>query len=356
MLKKSAFFSYAATLAALLVGGAFATSAFADTAAAYTPAYPASCLADGVPLGKSSLDPNAITSPLTLQSYDTTTGGYPSESDSVSVWRVPCSGGGAATIVEVDRNATYNGNTTQYAVFPNIYLTTAASTTTEISPRLVPEPNTLFEYVESNSILYNSTAYVLEYYEPTSPASPATKATGPSVIDYNQAFTLNINNLTTGGQPLVISVPAYTPPSTAALMPISGYLSTNWSNPAQSGEGMVVQVYDNGDQATRTLSFAWFTYGDQNQPFWLYGQAAFDIGATTVTAQTIYLAGGTFAYNGNVVFPVPQTPWGTVTFTFPDCGHMNIAYSGDASAVHGPKGNSTAQFTRVADVANLGCK
>ena len=233
-------------------------------------------------------------------------------------------------------------------VFPTIYITATDTSTTNIFPRLAREPNTVFEDTFVTSAMYSNSVYVFEYYDPSN-------ADSANSMDYNTAFTLKVDNGAAGGNPLVLDIPAYVPATTPAL-PISGYLSTNWSNPLQSGEGMVLQVYDNGDKATRTLSFAWFTYDDQNTPFWLYGQAAFNIGATTVTAQTVYLTGGTFAYSGNVVFPVPTTPWGSVTFTFPDCGHMNIAYDGDASAVHGPTGNSTAQFTRVADVANLGCQ
>ena len=174
------------------------------------------------------------------------------------------------------------------------------------------------------------------------------------MIDYNQAFTLNVNNLASGGAPLVLQVPAYVPPTTPALMEISGYMSTNWTSQTQSGEGIVMQVYD-ADHATRELAFAWFTYDNLGAPFWLYGEGSLPIGATSVTAQTAYFKGGTFAPAAGSA-AVPPTIWGTVTFTFPDCGHMNIVYNGDASAVHGPKGNSSAIYARVADVNGLVCQ
>ena len=78
-------------------------------------------------------------------------------------------------------------------------------------------------------------------------------------------------------------------------------------------------------------------------------------GATPVTAQTAHFRGGPFA-PAAVSAAVPPTIWGTVTFTFPDCGHMKIVYNGDASAVHGPTGNSTAIYARVADVNGLVCQ
>jgi hypothetical protein len=369
MLKQNAFSAHAGTLATLMLGFVFSAAVCAadntptqkagaikapgtgkaspaESFANSNGAYPPSCLNDGVPFGGSSVDPHAQTVPLTLQSCDTTTGGFPSEADSVSIWRVPCSGGVAATIVELDRPSALNGNTTQYAVFPNIYITSSDSSTTAIFPRLGQEPNTLFEDKASNTALYSSTAYVLEYYDSTNPR-------GTTSADYNQAFTLKIDNLVGGGLPLVIDVPAYVPPTTAPLMKISGYLSTNWSNPDQSGEGIVLQVYDNGDHATRTLAFAWFTYDDNGLPFWLYGQGSLHIGDTSIATPTIYLSGGTFAGSAG---SAAQNAWGTVTFTFPDCGHMNIVYNGDASAVHGPTGNTSAQFVRVADVNGLVCQ
>ena len=151
-----------------------------------------------------------------------------------------------------------------------------------------------------------------------------------------------------------MQIPAYVPPATPALMEISGYMSTNLTSQTQSGEGIVMQVYE-VNPTTRELAFAWFTYDDLGAPFWLYGEGSLPIGATSVTAQTAYFKGGTFAPAAGST-SVPPTIWGTVTFTFPDCGHMHIAYNGDASAVHGPKGNSTAIYARVADVNGLVCQ
>ncbi len=376
MFKQNVFASHAASVAILALGAVFSTTSLnAATAgsgasrvkASTSPgesfvdtwrAYPPSCFSNGLPFGQASNYPNAITSPIDLYAYSTTaasgTGGDITETgDSVSVWRVPCSGGVSAVVVEMDRPSALDGSTTQYPEFPEIYITSTPTSTTLIYPRIAGEPNTLFEKTEAESYFYFSTIYVLEYYNPADPAIPSGAAT-TSTVNYNQAFTLQINN-NAGGTNLIINVPAYVPPTNPA-MPISGYMSTNWSNPNQSGEGMLLQVYDNGDGLTRTLSFAWFTYDDLGSPFWLYGQGSFDIGATTVTAPTVYFEGGTFA----PLSPSPAVgykPWGNITFTFPDCGHMNITYSGDASAVQGPVASgASATFQRVADLNSLTCQ
>jgi hypothetical protein len=131
-------------------------------------------------------------------------------------------------------------------------------------------------------------------------------------------------------------------------------MSTNWSSSTQGGEGIVMQVYE-FTATTHALAFAWFTYDDLGLPFWLFGQASFNTGATSVTAQTAYFKGGSFA-PPTVSPAVPATIWGNVTFTFPDCGHMKIVYSGDASAVNGPTGNGTATYVRIADVNGLVCQ
>ncbi len=400
MFKQNAFSLCAGTLAVFVLGSVFSAAAFAadsgQTGAKFSPAavqkalaarqpllaatrqaktatgagtaipkeafanpylaYPPSCLNDGVPYGEFSNDPNAQSIQVTLYDYDSTTGGYDPENVNVTVWRVPCSGGVSATLLEIDRSTSANGDTSEFPVFPNISITQNSTT---YYPRLPQDPNTVFSDTEPTSPLIYSSAYVFEFYNPVASLSA-------SGADYNQAFTLNINTLATDSNNNYIidtvNVPAYSPasfnnyPSAANPMEISGYMSTNWSNPNQSGEGMVLQVYDNGDNATRTLSFEWFTYDDQGLPFWLYGQQSFPIGATTVTAPTIYLQGGTFAPSS----PSPAVgnkTWGNVTFTFPDCGDMNITYSGNASAVNGPVASGgSATYQRVSDVNGLVCQ
>ncbi|MEO8803690.1 MAG: hypothetical protein ABI304_08875 [Rudaea sp.] len=379
MFKQSAFLSCTFTVASVLACGMFCTPLFAagswqlhtgqakpssatggtrpaeNFVASYR-AYPPSCLVDGLPFGQASLDPNAKTVPLTFYSYSTTVGGgvggFVSEAGSVSVWRVPCSGGVAATLIELDRLNGNDGSTTQYPEFPEIYITPTDISTPFINPRIAREPNTLFENVAAGGYFYSSSVYVLDYFDPTNPANPSNGATR-STIDYDQAFSLQINNLA-GGSNLIIDVPAYVAASNE-LMPISGYMSTNWSNPNQSGEGMVVQVYDAGDQTNRILAFAWFTYDSVGAPFWLYGQVTFPIGTTSVSVPTAYFQNGSFAPM-SPSSNVQNTSWGTVAISFPDCGHMSIHYDGDASAVQGPSGSGDETFQRVANVDNLTCQ
>jgi hypothetical protein len=393
MLKQNVFSSCAGTVAALMLGTVFSTTLFAadstqrgaaskiDPAALHkalaarqafmaahripkslgatpkeqfanpSPAYPPSCLNNGLlPNGTPGLaygaDTDSAPFQVTLPTFNNAT-----EIDTFTVWRVPCSGGVSATLLEMDRPN--SASTTDFPMFPNI---SVIQNSNQIFPRLPQDPDTLFSDTELTSPIFYSSIYVFENYDPSASLSN-------SDGDYNQTFTLNVDTLlqSSNGTEIVVAVdiPAYNAaifngyPSASNPMEISGYMSTNWSSKTEGAEGIVMQVYDNGDHLTRTLAFAWFTYDDLGLPFWLYGQASLNIGATTVTATTVYFKGGTFAGNGG---GGALKAWGTVNFKFPDCGHMNIVYNGDASADNGPKGNSSAQFSRVADVNGLVCQ
>jgi hypothetical protein len=198
--------------------------------------------------------------------------------------------------------------------------------------------------------------FVLEnYYDPESP---------PQIpqFDYNQAFTLVVDNLLSGGfaQNATYNVGTYNPAQYTAAsqpLPISGYMSTNYSNPNESGDGMVLQVYDVGSFASPQyiLSFAWFTYDDSGVPFWLFGQSnGFAPGATTLNVPTYYFTGGAFA-PPSAHAPLSPISWGTVSLSFPNCETLSFNFNGTAAAVNGPTGSGTRTFTRVADVNGLTC-
>jgi hypothetical protein len=322
-------------------------------------AYPPSCLNDGLPgFGTAGLpypsDPDYQQFTVDLPVYDSSTGQYDlTETDQITIWRVPCSNGVSATLLEVDRPTSQDGSFSSYPIFPNISQIQGG---TQAYARLPSDPNTVFSDIPAGSNFIYSNVFVLDYYNPTVSLSP-------TQIDYNQAFTLRVDTLVldNSGNDIIVTadMPAYNPanfnnyPSITNPMEISGYMSTNWSSSTQGGEGIVMQVYDSRDSATRSIAFAWFTYDDLHLPFWLFGQtSAFPIGANQATAQVAYYTGGAFAGSSS---SVPPTVWGTAAFTFPDCNDMTVVYSGDASAVNGPTGSGTKKFVRVANVNGLVC-
>lgn len=311
-------------------------------------AYPPSCLQSPVALGLYNNDPYAVSKVVTLPgdplSGDTGEQNY-KEQVAVTVFRVVCSGGESATLMEIDRASANEGNQTRYPTLPGVSVSQGSN---NIFIRMANDPNTFFSANYSLTPLVHSDVFILENFY------------GSSVqYDYNNSFKLTVDDFgVTTGRYTDFPMPTYSPANYAEAslpLPISGYMSTNWGNPNQSGEGLVLQVYDVGDQASRVLAFAWFTYDDLGLPFWLYGQATFPIGTRTLAVPTVYFSGGYFA----PALPsagIPYTNWGTATLSFPDCGHMTVQFDGDASAVNGPNGAGTQTFVRAADVNSLVCQ
>ena len=328
------------------VGGAQPAEAFANPSRAYPP----SCLESPMQLGLWQNDPNALQSTILLGgdplSGDSNEQAY-SETVTLTLFRVVCSSGVSASLLEIDRPANMNGNTSRYPTFPGVALDQGSLSSFVL--RMADDPNTFFVTTYSVSPFIYSDVFVLERYY------------GDSVPDYNQAYTLTVDNLLGNGFAQSVQFPLgdYVPSDYAEAsqpLKVNGYMTTTWTNPNQNHEGIFLQVYDTGDNANRVLAYAWFTYDQVGAPFWLYGQSdPFPIGSRTVTATTAYYGGGFFAPAG-MEPAAPQTIWGSVIFSFKDCNTMNLTYNGTASAVGGPTGTGARTFGRVASVNSLACE
>ena len=327
------------------------TAAPNDVFANVDRAYPASCLNDGLPFGlfrQSPSDPAPLQKQMILPGDPATCGGNDpecthTEAVTVSVWRVPCSADSAghaksATLFEIDRQCDPNCTQGLYPTFPLVSATQGNNT---LDVRLATDQNTWYSVTYVNSPVVQSNIWVFENYYG-----------GPVQFDYNQAFSLNIDNHT-----IDFSVPAYNPAQYAAnslTLPISGYMTSNWFDPLHGGEGILTQVFDNNDGATRTFTAAWYTFDKLGLPFWLYAQGSINIGAvTTGNIDTYYATNGGFA--GNFGPGATFTKWGTINFSFSNCDHMTFVYNGNADAVNGPTGNGTRTWLRIANVNSLGC-
>jgi len=334
------------------LGAILVAAAMSAKAAVPAQSYPSSCFADGLPLGQAAHDPHAGALPLALHgdfnacfvnpsapNYGTAQQecNY-SETVAVNVFRVACSGGKSATLLEIDRTSGMSGNTDLYPTFPGVF---AQQGSKIVFVRLAQDPNTHATQVFVNSPVYADSIYVLE-----------NNASGP-VIDYNQAYTLYVNNNT--GHALQFDLAGYNSadyPAASAGLPISGYLSGSWYDPAHSGEGIVTQVFDTGDGATRIFAATWYTYDALGAPYWLVAQGTFAIGATHLDNVAVqYLGSGGFAGNFS---STTRYPWGTMSFAFPDCQHMSFSYSGSAGS-GGPAGVGNKTFVRIGTINNLGC-
>ena len=327
-------------------------------------AYPPSCLAD--PLPDTPSGPR-YTRNVPLAALNPSTGSYVLEDVTITLWRVACSSAdsrpefkNSATLMRIQRQARYEGDTTAYPLFPSIQVSQGNINLGDPNGRslirVTTEPNTFIADTAVDVPIIYSTTFVLENYP--------FQASG--YFDFNAAFNIEFDNLMNVSQRRTrIDVPDYVPsqgnyPDAFRGLPISGYMSTNWSNPGQSGEGIIVNVDERVDGdgfSTNKLSFtfAWFTYDAQGIPFWLFGGSDFDRGARSVTANTVYLDNGTFAGVGQPA--AANYPWGTVTFDFPNCAAMTVKFAGNSNLPTTlPRGSGTRVFRRIANTNGMTCE
>lgn len=277
------------------------------------------------------------------------------ETVNVRLWRIPCSSSGqfydAVTLLAIDRDPVNEGNSRRYPLFPGLRLTQGANLRKYV--RVAEEPNTVVSHVFADIPLVNSGTYVLE--------NIASQASTTALWDFNNQFTLTFLNFFDGDPGQNITVPTYNPtqatyPAAFQNVPITGYLAGNWYDPAHSGEGMLVQIFDLPGTTRRLFTFAWFTYGTDGRPIWLFGASQFDADSRgPLAVPTIYQSGGGFA--GNFGPTAQSTPWGTVTFRFPTCYSMSFDYSSTLNIPGVPSGSGTrTTWQRTVDSNGMTCE
>ncbi|MGA7296445.1 MAG: hypothetical protein WBW92_02900 [Rhodanobacteraceae bacterium] len=319
--------------------------------------YPPSCMADPLPITPTG---PLYTKQMDMASYNQTLRGYVREPVTVTIWRIPCSSSqydNAITLLRIQRGSAHEGDSNQYVVFPGVRVAQGSVQFDDANgddlPRLAPEPNTIVSWTPTDSAMVDSTTYVLEDYP----------ITNRPFLDYTQGFALRMDNFVNDGgtHQYTISVPPYVSssggyPTANEPLPINGYMTNNYYDPAHSGEGMVVQVYELPQSGLYALQFNWFTFGPDGRPFWLSGDAQFEPGARSVTTNAIgYRDNGGFSGN----FGSLATPhlWGTITFQWNNCNRMQFSYqsnSGLPSFV--PQGSGTRTWNRLGNANGTTCE
>jgi hypothetical protein len=162
-----------------------------------------------------------------------------------------------------------------------------------------------------------------------------------------------------GGRAAVL-IPAFAPtPSTYPLAfggrPLNGRYAGNFYDPAKPGEGVIMELGEvSGSPPVRYLQFAWFTFDNNGQPFWLAGGANLPEGTTHVHASAVYRAGGGFA--GTKV-ATQLIDWGSVDFEFKDCNTLSIDYLGrNGLPANVPKGSGHLQLQRLTTIRGNACE
>jgi hypothetical protein len=322
-------------------------------------AYPPSCAADPLPDKSTG---TSVSAQVPLFATDGHGNGY-TETVTITVWRLPCSSSGAATpynpngfgnaitLMRIDRAD--DTLTSVEPLFPLVQAAQGDNAFTDSSGnplqisvvRSATEPNTVISEAAYNSVITTSTTYVLENYP----------YQGSGYFTFSDAFTLRIQPVLQGVAPLDLVIPAY-PGSGSSVLPIDGYLSSAWYDPAHGGEGLMVQVLDNPDGVSHTVFAAWYTYDALGLPFWLVAQGVVQPGDTALNnAPVYYYTGGGFS--GDFGAQADQHNWGTMSMSFPDCNTIHFSYASQIDAQSGaPGGNGTRDWTRLASVNGLTCE
>ena len=106
-------------------------------------------------------------------------------------------------------------------------------------------------------------------------------------------------------------------------MTVGGYMSGNWYDPTQGGQGFQLEFTEQND----TMLAIWFVYTpDGSGQNWIYAQGPYDLSKSSVTLPAEILTGGKFPPLFKST-DVHATPWGTITFTFTDCDHGTAAWN-----------------------------
>lgn len=297
-------------------------------------AYPPSCLSDPLPADVAG---PTVTGALTLPRNDAG-----SETVSVTIGRSPCSGGKSALLARLARNN--RDGEAPYPLFPAVRFRVGDQPLGVV--RVAAEPNTVRSTVDAGTALGYSQTYVLE------------RAPTGSQLASSDAMAIYFYSPTTGTELLRLDLPAYDPaqyPQSALALPLTGYLSGNWYDPAHSGEGVQTEIIETEGSNDRSIVFAWYSYDNQGVPTWLFGSGSFARGARSVDVELGYFSGGRFAdAPGGAVVPLD---WGHASVSFSDCNTLKFSYAANAGLPGAvPQGAGTKQWTRLTSINGLACE
>lgn len=146
-----------------------------------------------------------------------------------------------------------------------------------------------------------------------------------------------------GGRPLRQSVIRLTNPVGLDCEPdggstVSDSVTGSWFDASHDGEGFVVEQISED----RVLIY-WFTYDDQGQQAWVYGDGTV-VGDEIVVEEGLLLTGGRFGAEFDPA-DVIQSPWGEMRFRF-DCSSGDMSYDSPLPAF-GSGQQSLIRLTRV---------
>lgn len=120
--------------------------------------------------------------------------------------------------------------------------------------------------------------------------------------------------------------------------------SGSYFDPTHNGEGIILQVADNG-----TVVVQWFTYNAQGEQMWIQGTGAFD--GDTLQVNNLFTTSGTFWGPDFDPDKVQRMPWGSLTMTFTGCGTASLNYISTAGF-----GTGQLDMERLTNLMGIPCQ
>jgi hypothetical protein len=129
---------------------------------------------------------------------------------------------------------------------------------------------------------------------------------------------------------------------------LDGYMSGNWFDPDQSGQGFQLEFTDQNN----TVVAIWYAYAPDGsgQPIWIYGQGTYSTDVHSVSMDAAFLTGAQFppAFRPS---DVVQNPWGTLTFALTDCNHGTASWNSNLP----PFRSGSMPITRLTSIKGAAC-
>ena len=130
----------------------------------------------------------------------------------------------------------------------------------------------------------------------------------------------------------------------ASSFAINPGVSGVWFNADRDGEGVVMELLDNG-----TLNFYWYTYDTDGNQLWLLGTGVID--GDTATLDDVFRTSGPVFGEGFDTADLDVVRWGNASVRFdPDCMGAVLSYAGPSGY-----GSGTLILSRLAGISGLEC-
>jgi hypothetical protein len=125
---------------------------------------------------------------------------------------------------------------------------------------------------------------------------------------------------------------------------VRGGVTGNWADLAYSKQGVQIEAVDDD-----LVVLAWFTYGPDGSPLWLFGTGPIE--GNRIRAEMLVMDQGVFPSADVEDRPVVQAVWGNVVIDFEDCNNAQMTWDSGRSGFD----TGALDLVRVTAIEGLPC-